>query len=93
MRQFIFDPPVVLKGNVLVRTLDDAARFMADFRQARWPALWRSVLHRLEGAAGEVEEREAGYAFRGWAEIERIVLKPDRDDFDYGGEHEPAHGR
>jgi len=43
----------------------------------RRPALQRSVLHRLEGAVGEAEERHAGYAFRGWAEVERLIVKPD----------------
>ena len=59
------------------RNLDDAARFVAGFRQARRPALQRSVLHRLEGAVGEAQERDAGYAFRGWAEVERLIVKPD----------------
>ena len=77
MPQFTFDPPLTLKGNIVVRNLDDAARFMVGFRQARRPALQRSVLHRLEGAVGKAQERDAGYAFRGWAEVERLIVKPD----------------
>jgi hypothetical protein len=33
MPQFTFDPPLTLKGNIVVRNLDDAARFMVGFRQ------------------------------------------------------------
>ena len=60
-----------------MRKLDDAVRFMVGYREARRPALQRSVLHRLEGAVGEAEERDAGYAFRGWAEVERLIVRPD----------------
>jgi hypothetical protein len=69
MPQFTFDPPLTLKGNIVVRNLDDAARFIVGFRQARRPALQRSVL--------QAQERDAGYAFRGWAEVERLIVKPD----------------
>ncbi len=75
MTEVRFDPPLTLKGNVLVRNLDDAVRFMIGYREARRPALQTSVLYRLEGAAGEEEERHAGYAFRGWAEGESLIIK------------------
>jgi hypothetical protein len=77
MPQFTFDPPLTLKGNVVVRNLDDAVRFMVSYQEARRPALYGSVLHRLEGAVGEADERDAGYAFRGWADVERLIVKPD----------------
>ena len=57
MAEFRFDPPLTLKGNIIVRNLDDAVRFMIGYREARRPALQTSVLHRVEGAAGEGEER------------------------------------
>jgi hypothetical protein len=75
MPQFTFDPPLTLKGNIVVRNLDDAVRFMVGHQEARRPALQKSVLHRLERAVGEAEERDAGYAFRGWAEVERLIVK------------------
>ena len=75
MPEFRFDPPLTLKGNTVVRNLDDAVRFMIGYREARRPALQTSVLHRVEGAAGEAEERDAGYAFRGWAEAEGLIIK------------------
>jgi hypothetical protein len=43
---------------------------MIDYREALRPEFQTGVLHRLEGAAGEVEERGAGYAFRGCAEAD-----------------------
>jgi hypothetical protein len=34
MTEFRFDPPLTLKGNVVVRNLDDAVRFMIRYREA-----------------------------------------------------------
>jgi hypothetical protein len=75
MTEFRFDPPLTLRGSVVVRNLDDAARFMIGYRESRRPALQTSVLFRLEGAAGEADERHAGYAFRSWAEAEGLIVK------------------
>jgi hypothetical protein len=75
MPEFSFDPPLTLKGNIVVRNLDDAVRFMVGYREARRPELQTSVLHRLEGAAGEAEERGAGDAFLDWVEAEGIIIK------------------
>jgi hypothetical protein len=75
MPEFRFDPPLTLKGNIVVRNLDDTVRFMIGYREARRPELQTSVLHRLEGAAGEPEERAAGDAFRDWAEAEHLIVK------------------
>jgi hypothetical protein len=75
MPEFSFDPPLTLKGNVVVRNLDDAVRFMVGYREARRPELQTSVLHRLEGAAGEAEERGAGDAFLDWVEAEGLIIK------------------
>jgi hypothetical protein len=59
MPGFRFDPPLTLKGNIVVRNLDEAVRFIIGHREAHRPELRTSVLHRLEGAAGEAEERAA----------------------------------
>jgi hypothetical protein len=75
MPEFRFDPPLILRGGIVIRNLDDAVRFMVAYHDARRPGLRRSVLHRLEGAASETEERAAGYAFRGWAEVEQLIVK------------------
>jgi hypothetical protein len=75
MPEFRFDPPLTLKGNIVVRNLDDAVRFMIGYREAHRPELQTSMLHRLEGAAGEAEERAAGDAFFDWAEAENLIVK------------------
>ena len=75
MPGFRFDPPLTLKGNIVVRNLDEAVRFIIGYREAHRPELRTSVLHRLEGAAGEAEERAAGDAFRSWAEAEHLIIK------------------
>jgi hypothetical protein len=64
MPEFRFDPRLTLKGNIVVRNLDDAVSFMVGCRKAHGPELFTSGLHRLEGAAGEAEERDAALAFR-----------------------------
>ena len=53
MPGFRFDPPLTLKGNIVVRNLGVAVRFIIGYREAHRPELRTSVLHRLEGAAGE----------------------------------------
>jgi hypothetical protein len=75
MPEFRLDPPLTLKGNIVVRNLDDAVRFVIGYREARRPELQTSVLHRLEGAAGEAEERGAGDAFLDWVEAEGLIIK------------------
>jgi hypothetical protein len=35
MPEFSFDPPLTLKGNIVVRNLDDAARFMIGYQEVR----------------------------------------------------------
>jgi hypothetical protein len=75
MSEYRFNPPLTLTGDIVVRDLDDAVRFMIGYRKARRPELQTSVLHRLEGAAGEGEERAAGKAFLDWAEAEHLLVK------------------
>ena len=53
MAEFGFDPPLTLKGNVVVRNLDDAVRFMVGYRDSRRPDFQTSILHRIEGAAAK----------------------------------------
>ena len=40
MSQFTLDPPLTLKGNIVVRNIDDAVRFMVGHQKAR-RALYR----------------------------------------------------
>jgi hypothetical protein len=39
MAEYQFNPPVTLQGGVLVRTLDDAARFLYTYKEAKRPIL------------------------------------------------------
>ena len=73
MAEYQFHPPLTLKGHVVVRSLDDAVRFMTGYRQARQPLMRERVLHQLEGAVDEIEERYAAAAFREWVEMEDLI--------------------
>ena len=48
MPEFRFDPPLTLKGNIVIRNLDDAVRFMIGYQEARRPELQTSNVPTLE---------------------------------------------
>jgi hypothetical protein len=73
MAEYQFHPPLTLKGHVVIHSLDDAVRFMTGYHQARQPFMRESVMHRLEGAADEIGERDAANAFREWVEMEDLI--------------------
>ena len=73
MPEYQFRLPLTLKGHVVVRSLDDAVRFMTGHRQVRQPFMRESVLHRLEGAADVIGERDAAAAFLEWVEMEGLI--------------------
>jgi hypothetical protein len=73
MSEFVFDPPLRLAGNVTVRTLDDAATFIRNYKTSRQPMVRDGVLRRLEAASSLEEERNAANAFRAWVEEEGIA--------------------
>ncbi len=75
MPEFKFDPPLTLKGNIVVRTLDDAVRFLVAYRDGRQTTRQKRLLYHLEGAYDATEQRDAAYAFRDWAEAERLIVK------------------
>jgi hypothetical protein len=75
MSKFNFDPPLTLRGHVVVRSLDDAVRFILAYKDAKQSAKQRRLLYHLEGAIGEAEERDIAYAFREWAEAENLFVK------------------
>ena len=74
MSEFVFDPPLRLAGNVTVRTLDDAAAFTRNYKTSRQPMVQDGILHRLEAASSQEQERNAANAFRAWVEEEGILL-------------------
>jgi hypothetical protein len=76
MAEFQFDPPVMLRSNVAVTTFNAAAAFMRSFHGARRPLVQASVLRRLETARTAEERRVAAEYFRGWAQIEGLLLRP-----------------
>ncbi len=75
MREFKFAPPLVLKGKVVVRTLDDAADFVRRYKDARRPVMQDGLLRKLERADADDEQRIAADAFRAWAEVEGLLVK------------------
>lgn len=74
MSGFEFDPPVVTKSQVIVATLDDAAFCVRTFH-ARRPSVQESVLHRIEGASTEEEQRDAAHDFLAWAKAEGLLAR------------------
>ncbi len=73
MPEYKFNPPLMLRDHFVVRSLDDAVRFIVHYHQARWQEMQTSVLHRLEGAGNEIEEGDAADAFRAWVEAEDLI--------------------
>jgi DNA primase catalytic subunit len=73
MPEYKFNPPLTLKDHFVVRSLDDARRFIVDYHQARRPEMQTSVLHRLEGAVDEIGERDGANAFPEWVEMEDLI--------------------
>ena len=70
---------MTLTGSVVVRDIEEAVRFSVNYRSARRPTLQTSALYRLEGAAGGLQERHAGYAFRSCASAaERLIVSGDK---------------
>jgi hypothetical protein len=74
MAEFMFEPPLSLKGGVTVRTLDQAAAFARNLIDAQWPLRRAAILRRLDGASGHEGERDAAAAFRDWVEAEGLML-------------------
>jgi hypothetical protein len=74
MSEFHFEPPVVTISHVIVATLDDAAFCVRTFRTRR-PTVQESILHRIEGASTDEEQRDAARDFLTWAQIEGLLAR------------------
>jgi hypothetical protein len=74
MAEFVFEPPVQLKGDVTVRTLGEAADFARKYVGSRLPRRRDGILKGLEAASGYEKARDAANAFRHWAEAEGLLL-------------------
>ncbi len=59
----------------MVRSLDDAVRFMIAYRDGRQTTEQRRLFYQLEGADDATEQRDAAYAFRDWAKAENLIVK------------------
>jgi hypothetical protein len=72
---FTFEPPLQLAGTpvVVVRSLDDAAGFLAGY-VGRWPMTRDLILRRLNAASTEQEASEAAKTFCWWAGLEGLLL-------------------
>jgi hypothetical protein len=75
---FLFTPPLQLAGTpaVSILSLDDAVDFLRGYA-GRWPMTRDLLLRRLSTASTEQENREAARSFRWWAEMERLLLRPE----------------
>ena len=72
----MFEPHLILAGNptALIRSLDDAARFMREY-VGRWPATRDLMLRRLSTAETKQEVDDAVRSFRWWAEMEGLLIQ------------------
>ena len=74
--EYKFDPPLTLKGRIVVFDLDDAAAFVRSYHSSKRPVMRDGLLRRLESADTACEQKEAADAFRGWAEAEGVLISP-----------------
>jgi hypothetical protein len=73
MSDFKFDPPLTLRGHIVVTTLDDAAAFTRSLNP-RLPKTRDNVLRWLERANNEDQRIKAADMFRIWAQSEGVLL-------------------
>ena len=71
-----FDPPITLRNNITVFTLDDAAAFVRAYRDSLFPSSQDTVLRRLQSAATPEDRKLAAAAFRLWAQAEELFRPP-----------------
>jgi hypothetical protein len=68
-----FDPPIALRGSVVVVTIHDAVTFLRSYDGSRYPVTQDAVLRRLESATSTAERDLAAAAFRTWAHAEGLL--------------------
>jgi hypothetical protein len=69
-----FNPPLTLKDDVVVRTLDDAAAFVRSYRAPHLPKSSATLLLTLEEANDRNQRRVAAAMFRVWAEAVGVLV-------------------
>jgi hypothetical protein len=75
MSVFRFDPPLDLKNDLKVETLDDALAFAQSYATPRLPKTRESVLFWLERANDSDLQEKAADMFRSWANLENMIVK------------------
>ena len=75
MTDFVFDPPLRLARDVIVRTLDDAAEFARTFVGPRLPHRRDRIVRRLEEVSDDASMRIAAQAFRAWVIAEGLLTE------------------
>jgi hypothetical protein len=75
MSEFRFDPPLSVKNDFTIATLDDALGFARSYATPRLPKTRESVLFWLERANDRDLQEKAADMFRSWTNLEDIVAK------------------
>jgi hypothetical protein len=75
MTDFVFDPPLRLARDVIVRILDGAAEFARTFVGPRLPHRRDRIVRRLEEVSDEASARVAARTFRAWALAEGLMAE------------------
>jgi hypothetical protein len=75
MSVFRFDPPLDLKNNFKIETLDDAVAFAQSYATPRLPKTRESVLFWLGRASDSNQQEKAADMFRSWANLENVFGK------------------
>jgi hypothetical protein len=73
--QFRFDPPLTLRGDIVVHTLEDAAMFARSYPTPRLPKGRDNVLRWIERATNEDQQRKTAGLFRTWVGSEGALIK------------------
>ncbi len=75
-REFRFDPPLALKGKVVVQTLDDAADVVRRYKDAQRPVLQDGLLRKLEPCRHCRSVPRSKLATLSRDRPQRLVVKP-----------------
>jgi hypothetical protein len=73
MIDFEFDPALMLEGDVVIVTLDDAAAFARTLVRPRLPRTRESVVRWLERAHEYDQQSKAADMFRFWVKSEGVL--------------------
>jgi hypothetical protein len=74
MSEFRFNPPLTLRGNIIVTTLDDAAAFVRSYTTPKMRKTRDNIPRWLERANNEDQRIKAADMFRIWAQSEGVLL-------------------